>query len=73
MNRENFDQLIGNTAANATLLYAITRLLLQESPQLRPKLEQLVEAAALSEKEQLTEYQRQWFDEHLKALRSLWA
>ena len=73
MNRETFDQLIGQTAANATLLQAITGLLLQESPQLRPALAQLVEATAASNKHHLTEYQRGWYDEHLTALRSLWA
>lgn len=73
MNRETFDQLIGQTAANATLLHAITALLLKESPQLRPALEQMVEAAAQTNKHPLTVYQRGWHDEYLKALRSLWA
>jgi hypothetical protein len=72
MNRETLDQLIGQTAANATLLHALTGVLLQESPQLQPALARLVEATALTEKEQLSEYQRQWFEEHLKQLRSLW-
>lgn len=72
MEPEQLDALIGQVAAKATLLHAITNLLLSKSPGLAPELEQLVEAGALTEKQSLSGPQRQAYDAHLAEIRTLW-
>lgn len=72
MKQEMEDELIGQMAADAALLQALTAVLAATSPQLQRAIERKVEAAALLGKQQLTLAQRPAFDARFADLRSLW-
>lgn len=66
------DALIGQMAADAALLQALTAALSSISPQIQQAIERKAEAAALFGKRNLSEAQRAAFDQRLTELRPLW-
>ncbi len=72
MKQEMEDALIGQMAADAALLQALTATLSSISPRLQRAIEHKAEAAALLAKQNLPEAQRTSFDQRLTELRPLW-